>query len=71
MSKLTDELRKHAEGMDQQYANLMREAALVIEWQSATIGKLETENFSLAAGVCEHRGGDEHGNPLCLKGAVL
>lgn len=28
---------------------------------------LEAECFKLAAGVCEHRGSNEHGNPLCLK----
>lgn len=27
----------------------------------------EAERSTLAAGVCEYRGGNEHGNPLCLK----
>ena len=27
----------------------------------------DAECFKLAAGVCEYRGGNEHGNPLCLK----
>jgi hypothetical protein len=31
------------------------------------IEELEAECFKLAAGVCEHRGGDDYGNPLCLK----
>lgn len=31
------------------------------------IENLETEGFKLAAGVCEHRSGDDHGNPYCLK----
>ncbi len=29
--------------------------------------ELEADAFKLAAGVCEYRGGNEHGNPLCLK----
>lgn len=29
--------------------------------------QLETECSTLAAGVCEHRSGDGHGNPFCLK----
>lgn len=28
---------------------------------------LDAEAFRLAAGVCEYRGNDEHGNPMCLK----
>lgn len=31
------------------------------------IERLEAECFKLSAGVCEYRGGNEHGNPLCLK----
>lgn len=31
------------------------------------VRRLEAECFKLAAGVCEYRGGDDHGNPLCLK----
>lgn len=31
------------------------------------IEALEAERFKLSAGVCEHRSGDDHGNPLCLK----
>jgi hypothetical protein len=34
------------------------------------IEQLEAECFSLSAGVCQYRGGDEHGNPLCLKTGV-
>jgi len=30
------------------------------------IAELEAECFKLAAGVCEYRSGDDHGNPLCL-----
>lgn len=33
----------------------------------AEIERLEAECFKLAAGVCEHRSGDDHGNPYCLK----
>ncbi len=40
--------------------NLLGEAA-------AEIDRLEYECFKLAAGVCEHRSGDDHGNPYCLK----
>lgn len=40
--------------------NLMREAIGEIE-------HLEAECFTLAAGTCSYRGGDEYGNPLCLK----
>lgn len=32
--------------------------------------KAEAECFRLAAGVCEYRGGNEHGNPLCLKTSI-
>lgn len=28
---------------------------------------MESECSTLAAGVCEFRGGNEHGNPICLK----
>ncbi len=38
----------------------MEEAAKRIE-------ELEAECFKLAAGVCEYRSGNDHGNPLCLK----
>jgi hypothetical protein len=31
------------------------------------IDRLEKECFALSAGVCEHRSGNDHGNPLCLK----
>ncbi len=31
------------------------------------IDRLRAECFKLSAGVCEYRGGNEHGNPLCLK----
>jgi len=30
------------------------------------IAELKAECFKLAAGVCEYRSGDDHGNPLCL-----
>ena len=33
----------------------------------ARIRELEAENFTLAAGVCEYRSGDDHGNPYCLR----
>ncbi len=42
-----------------------------LEKATVRICELETECFKLAAGVCEYRGGDEHGNPLCLKGVKL
>jgi len=32
----------------------------------ARIAEREDECFKLAAGVCEYRSGDDHGNPLCL-----
>jgi len=32
----------------------------------AKVAELEAECFKLAAGVCEYRSGDDHGNPLCL-----
>lgn len=28
---------------------------------------VDAECFKLAAGACEYRGGNDHGNPLCLK----
>lgn len=28
---------------------------------------VDSECFKMAAGVCEHRSGDDHGNPYCLK----
>lgn len=31
------------------------------------IEALEAACFALSAGVCEHRSGDDHGNPYCLK----
>jgi len=30
------------------------------------LAEREAECFKLAAGVCEYRSGDDHGNPLCL-----
>lgn len=45
---------------DSGYAEEANEAANRIE-------ELEAECFKLAAGVCEHRSGNDHGNPLCLK----
>lgn len=33
----------------------------------AELERLETEAFAMSAGICEYRGGDKHGNPLCLK----
>lgn len=33
---------------------------------------IEAASASLSAGCCEHRGGNEHGNPICLRdGAAL
>ena len=33
---------------------------------TAQLAEREAECFKLAAGVCEYRSGDDHGNPLCL-----
>jgi len=33
---------------------------------TAQLAEREAECFNLAAGVCEYRSGDDHGNPLCL-----
>ena len=37
------------------------------EMMEKEIIELKAECFKLSAGVCEHRGGNEHGNALCLK----
>ena len=39
--------------------------ALMVE-AAEYILKLEAEGFEMSAGICEFRGGDEHGNPYCL-----
>jgi hypothetical protein len=41
--------------------------AELLDLVAKEIDGLRAENFTLAAGVCEYRGGNEHGNPLCLK----
>ncbi len=38
----------------------------IIDLMEKEIDRLEDENFTLSAGVCEYRGGNEHGNPYCL-----
>ncbi len=43
------------------------EAWELMDQAADEIERLRTEAFTLAAGVCEYRGGNEHGNPLCLK----
>ena len=53
-------LREHAakaEGASTRY--VLRTALEAIEF-------LLDEGSKLSAGVCEHRSGDDHGNPLCL-----
>lgn len=57
---LVARLREQAQWESDGHGPLHKEAADRIE-------ELEAECFKLAAGVCEHRGGNDHGNPLCLK----
>lgn len=40
---------------------------LVCREAADEIERLRAENFALVAGVCEYRGGNEHGNAMCLK----
>ena len=37
-----------------------------VDRMTAQLAEREAECFKLAAGVCEYRSGDDHGNPLCL-----
>ena len=62
MENLVERLREEAGRDDIVYrtVTVLMDAALKIE-------QLESECFKLAAGVCEHRGGDDYGNPYCLK----
>lgn len=47
------------------------EAWSLIDGAADEIERLEAECFSLAAGACEWRGGNEHGNPICMHSNTL
>lgn len=38
---------------------------------ASEIDRLEAECSTLAAGVCEWRGGNEHGNAICMQSGIL
>lgn len=43
------------------------ESMAILDLLNHEIERLEAECFTLSAGVCRYRGGNEHGNPICLK----
>lgn len=52
-------------------AELDNKAADALDAKDRRIAELEADGFKLSAGVCEFRGGNEHGNPMCLATGML
>lgn len=56
-----------AQALQDANGEFIAKAPEYVDFLLAEIARLESECFALAAGTCSYRGGNEHGNPLCLK----